>query len=155
MMQYSGSLFAVKDIKAATEFYQDLFGLEVLFDFGQCVSFAGGFALQQDFDWLTGIPANEMKNKENNCEIGFEGEDFGDFVKRLKARHDVVILHDVSEHSWGQRVIRFYDLDDHLIEVGETMKSVVERFLSQGKTIEEIALKMDVNTDAINQMLTV
>ncbi|RGD67575.1 hypothetical protein [Hungatella hathewayi] len=26
------------------------------------------------------------------------------------------------EHSWGQRGIRSYDLDGHIIEIGEDMK---------------------------------
>ncbi len=36
------------------------------------------------------------------------------------------------EHSWGQRVIRFYDLDGHLIEVGESMAMVIRRFFRGG-----------------------
>ena len=39
----------------------------------------------------------------------------------------------------GQRVIRFYDPDMHIIEVGESMLTVVKRFISQGLSIEETA----------------
>ena len=49
------------------------------------------------------------------------------------------------EHSWGQRVVRFYDLDGHMIEVGENMKMVVNRFLASGMTMEEVSAKMDVS----------
>ena len=51
---------------------------------------------------------------------------------------------EVIEHSWGQRVIRFYDLDEHLIEVGEDMQMVVKRFLASGMTMEEVSAKMDL-----------
>ena len=37
----------------------------------------------------------------------------------------------------GQRDIRIYDLDKHIIEIGESMITVIKRFLKQGLTIEE------------------
>lgn len=45
------------------------------------------------------------------------------------------------EHGWGQRVIRFYDPDGHIIEVGEDMKMVINRFLDSGMTMEEVSKK--------------
>lgn len=41
------------------------------------------------------------------------------------------------EYPWGQRVIRFYDPDMHIIEVGEPMENVVKRFIDQGLSVEE------------------
>ena len=35
---------------------------------------------------------------------------------------DINYVHPVKEHSWGQRVVRFYDPDCHIIEVGENYK---------------------------------
>ena len=56
------------------------------------------------------------------------------------------------EHSWGQRVVRFYDLDGHIIEVGEEMKMVVERFLASGMTMEEVSRRMDVSTEDLEKL---
>jgi hypothetical protein len=148
-----GCLFAVKDIKAARAFYEDLFGLTVTDDFGLNIAFDCGLSLQQDFDWLTGIPKSEIKDKENNCELYFEAEIFDEFVNRLKSKNNINFLHDVVEYPWGQRVIRFYDLDNHLIEVGESMKSVVENFLAQGMTIAEIAEKMGADESSVRRMI--
>ena len=148
-----GCLFAVKDIHAARAFYEGLFGLTVEDDFGINIAFDCGLSLQQDFDWLTGIPKDEMKEKENNCELFFEEKDFDSFVTRLKDRRDITLLHDVMEHPWGQRAIRFYDLDSHLIEVGEPIKSVVERFQASGMSIQDIAKKMDVTVDGVQKMM--
>lgn len=53
-------------------------------------------------------------------------------------------MHPVYEHRWGQRVVRFYDLDKHIIEVGENLKIVCKRFLDSELTIEETAKRMDV-----------
>jgi len=148
-----GCLFAVKDIKAARAFYEELFGLTVIDDFGLNIMFDCGLSLQQEFDWLTGIPKEEIKSKENNCEIYFESVAFDDFVSRLKSRGDINFLHDVIVYPWGQRVIRLYDLDEHLIEVGESMKAVVERFQENGMTIAEIAEKMGASEEAVYRML--
>lgn len=148
-----GCLFAVKDIKAARAFYEELFGIAVVDDFGRNIAFDCGLSLQQDFDWLTGIPKEQIKDRENNCELYFEAKNFDEFVRRLKSRNDAVLLHDVREHSWGQHVIRFYDLDNHLIEVGESLKAVIEKFQAQGMSTEEIAEKIDVTESDIQRIL--
>ena len=148
-----GCLLAVKDIHASRAFYETLFGLIIEDDFGRNITFDCGLSLQQDFDWLTGIPKSEMKQQENNCELFFEREDFDGFVSRLHQRNDVKLLHDVREYPWGQRVIRFYDLDDHLIEVGECMGSVVLKWQDAGMTLAEIAQRMDVTVQDVHRML--
>ena len=63
-----------------------------------------------------------IRDRSNNAEIVFEEQDFDGFLNKLKAYSDIEYLGEVIEHSWGQRVIRFYDLDEHLIEVGEDMQ---------------------------------
>ena len=146
-------LIAVKDVTAARRFYEDVFGLTVTEDFGRMVGFGCGLVLQQDFHWLTGVSQEEMKDQENNCELVFELGEFDGLVQTVKQRRDITLLHDVKTHPWGQRVIRFYDLDNHLIEVGESMKTVVRRFLLKGLDMEQIADKMDVTIRDVKNML--
>ena len=146
-------VLAVKDIKAARVFYEELLGLKVVDDFGLCVIFECGLALQQNFGWLTGLLDCEIKDMENNCEICFEELNFDRLVQKIKAYPGVRLLHDVLEQPWGQRVIRFYDLDNHLVELGEDMKYVIERFISQGMVAEDIAEKMDINAEVKHRML--
>ena len=55
-MKYSSTVIAVSDIAASRKFYEDLFGLELYQDYGINISFTCGLSLQQDFDWLTGVP---------------------------------------------------------------------------------------------------
>ena len=55
--------------------------------------------------------------------------------------------------SWGQRVIRFYDLDGHIVEVGEDMKMVLKRFLASGMTMEEISVKMDASVEDLTKLM--
>lgn len=127
-MKYTCVVISVANINAARRFYQDLFGLEVYQDYGKNIAFTCGLALQQDFDWLVNLPKEKIIKKSNNAEIVFEEQDFDGFLNKLKAYSNIEYLGEVIEHSWGQRVIRFYDPDGHVIEVGEDMKMVIQRF---------------------------
>lgn len=144
-MKYTCTVLAVADIDAARAFYEDLFDLKVYQNYGINVSFTCGLALQQEFDWLVNLPKERVLKKPNNVEVCFEEEDLDAFLKKLEAYPELERLGGVVEHSWGQRVVRFYDLDGHMIEVGENMKMVVNRFLASGMTMEEVSAKMDVS----------
>ena len=99
------------------------------------------------------LPKEKVLKKSNNAEIVFEEQDFDGFLRRLKEYPDIEYLGEVIEHSWGQRVIRFYDLDGHIIEVGEDMKMVIKRFLASGMTMEEISVKMDASAEDLTKLL--
>ena len=152
-MKHVCMLISVADINAARKFYEDLFGLEVFQDYGRNIAFTCGLALQQDFDWLVDLPKEKVLKKSNNAEIVFEEQDFDGFLNKLKEYPDIEYLGEVIEHSWGQRVIRFYDLDGHIIEVGEDMKMVIQRFLDTGMAMEEISVKMDVSIEDLTKLL--
>ncbi len=99
------------------------------------------------------LPKEKVLKKSNNAEIVFEEQDFDGFLHRLKEYPDIEYLGEVIEHSWGQRVIRFYDLDGHIIEVGEDMKMVIKRFLASGMTMEKISVKMDASVENLTKLL--
>lgn len=152
-MKYTCALLSVADITAARKFYEDLFGLELFQDYGRNISFTCGLALQQDFDWLVHLPKERIGKKSNNMEICFEEPDFDGFLEKLKKYPDLEFLGDVVEHDWGQRVVRFYDLDGHIIEVGEDMKMVIRRFLNSGMTMEETSVKMGASVEDLTKLL--
>lgn len=152
-MKHVCMLISVVDINTARKFYEDLFGLEVFQDYGRNIAFTCGLALQQDFYWLVNLPKEKILKKSNNAEIVFEEQNFDGFLNKLKEYPDIEYLGEVIEHSWGQRVIRFYDLDGHIIEVGEDMKMVIKRFLSSGMTMEEISVKMDASVEDLTKLL--
>ena len=152
-MKYTCVVISVANINAARRFYQDLFGLEVYQDYGKNIAFTCGLALQQDFDWLVNLPKEKIIKKSNNAEIVFVEQDFDGFLNKLKAYSNIEYLGEVIEHSWGQRVIRFYDPDGHVIEVGEDMKMVIQRFLNAGMTMEEVSVKMDASVEDLEKLL--
>lgn len=63
------------------------------------------------------------------------------------------LVHPVYEHRWGQRVVRMYDPDHHIIEVGENIASVCQRFLESGMTKEQVAIRMDVSLAYVENCL--
>lgn len=152
-MKYEGVCIAVKDINLSKEFYQELFGLEVYQDYGINISF-GGLSLQQDFDWLIGVPKESILEKAHNMELYFEEADFDGFIAKLEKRCDIQYIGDgVKEAEWGQRSVRFYDLDGHIIEVGENMQMVVKRFLDSGMSMKETSKRMNVSISDLETLL--
>ncbi len=147
-MRYESTLLSVKDIKKSIKFYDEVFGLKVETDFGANVTLTGGhIALQTDDTWR-GFINKEVTYGSNASEIYFEEDDFDSFIEKLSLM-DIEYVHPVKEHSWGQRVVRIYDPDRHIIEIGENMVSVVKKFLASGMSAEETAVRMDVPIEYI------
>lgn len=153
-MKYEGVCIAVKDIKLARAFYEQIFGLEVFQDYGMNVSFSCGISLQQEFDWLLDIPKQNIIQEPHNMELYFEEDDFDTFLQTLKQYPNIKYLgNGVKVQTWGQRTIRFYDLDGHIIEVGENLKMVIKRFLDSQMTIEEISKRMDITVSDLEKLV--
>jgi catechol 2,3-dioxygenase-like lactoylglutathione lyase family enzyme len=151
-MKYQGVLIAVSDLEKSKEFYDRVCGSQVILDFGANVTLTGGFSLQTLKTW------QEFTGKKacfggNDAELYFEEDDFDAFIAKLAAFDDIDYVHPLMEHSWGQRVVRFYDPDHHIIEVGENIVAVVKRFLNSGLTEEETARRMDVPVDYVRTCL--
>ncbi|WP_137662615.1 VOC family protein [Enterococcus hulanensis] len=154
-MNYQGTLIAVKDIEQAKVFYQSVLELDVMVDAGEHVQLTEGIFLQTVDSWADFIHKKETEVVlENNAiELYFETKDMDAFIERLAARKDIEYLHPLLEHSWGQRAIRFYDLDKHIIEVAESIAMVVKRFIDSGMTIEEVAERTGVEPPYIKDIL--
>lgn len=154
-MNFKGSLIAVQDIEKSKEFYQVVLGLEVMADLGVHVQLTGGMFLQTVDTWVEFIhkKEDEIILENNACELYFEVDDMDEFIKLLDNRSDIDYLHPVVEHSWGQRAVRFYDLDKHIIEVAENIVMVVKRFIDSGMTIEETAERTGVEPQYIKNIL--
>lgn len=139
MVQYRMPVLAVRDIEISKQFYHDLFDQEVALDLGANVTLSGGFALQQDFDELADIPKSTILHQSNNMELYFETEDFDAFLEKLHDFLDIELVHPPKMHEWHQRVVRLYDPDWHIVEVGESMEVVAQRLLREGYDVAQIA----------------
>lgn len=120
-MRLKNVLIVTEDIERSKKFYKDLFGLEVILDNDGNVILTEGLVLQDKNIWKSFI-GTEVVFKNNASELYFEERDIEEFVQKLD-EYDmpVVYVNRLMEHSWGQKVVRFYDLDGNLIEVGTPM----------------------------------
>lgn len=151
-MKYSGTLIAVRDMETAKRFYRDLFGLKPIADFGANVSLEGGIYLQTLESWKDFIAGQPVTLGANDAELYFETNDLDAFLNLIE-KMEIQYVHPPLTHSWGQRCVRIYDPDEHILEIAEEIGSVVQRFLRQGLTPEETALRMDVPLDFIKHCL--
>ena len=87
------------------------------------------------------IHTNTVRRKSNNAELYFEEKDFDKFLEYLKEFPEIKYVHPVEEAPWGQRIVRFYDPDFHIIEVGEPMDAVIKRLFESGMTVEQVSEK--------------
>ena len=151
-MKYQGMLIAVSDLEKSKEFYARVCGSQVIVDFGANVTLTGGFSLQTLETWQ-GFIGKETRFGGNDAELYFEEDDMDAFAAKLAALDDIHYVHPLKEHAWGQRVIRLFDPDRHIIEIGEAMTAVVGRFLHSGLSKEETARRMDVPLEYVEACL--
>ena len=117
-MKLKNTLIVVKDIEKAKQFYYDLFGLEMIQDNDGNMILTDGLVLQEERYWKEFLK-REIISQSNSCELYFEEADIEGFVEKLRRLYpDIQFVNRLMMHSWGQRVVRFYDLDGNLIEVG-------------------------------------
>lgn len=146
-------LLSVKDIDESVKFYKKVLGLRVVTDFGANKTLTGGLALQTEETWQEFIGNDkQIKYRNNDAEFYFEIDDLDAFVERLQ-QLDVKYVHPLKEHGWGQRVVRIYDPDGHILEIGETLNAVAHRFFLSGMSTEQIAERMGVPTAYVTRLL--
>ena len=142
-MKFTSTLIAVANMEKSKQFYHDVLGMNVVADFGANVTLDGGLVLQTMDTWKAFIRTDKVVLPNNAGELYFEEENMDAFCEHLK-QFDIRYVHSLFEHRWGQRVVRFYDPDRHIIEVGEKIDAVILRFVEQGLSPEETAIRMDI-----------
>lgn len=140
-MKLKNILIVVDDIERSKKFYKELFGLDIVVDFDGNVILTEGLVLQDRKIWERFVE-KEVSYGHHDAELYFEENQMDAFIERLeKSDFDIQYVNPLMEHDWGQRVVRLYDPDMHVIEVGETLEYVARRCLAQGMSVEETASK--------------
>lgn len=120
-MRLKNILIVVHDIEYSKAFYKDLFGLDVVTDFGENVILTEGLVLQEQKIWENFIEKHVVSGG-NDTALYFEENDLDQFIEKLESsNYPAEYLNPCMEHEWGQRFIRIYDPDKHVIEIGESM----------------------------------
>ena len=116
-MKLRNILIVVKDVGKSKQFYHDLFGLCVILDGDGNVILTEGLVLQDEQVWKEFL-GKEIIPENNACELYFEEKDIDAFAEKMEKLYpEIQYVNRLMEYSWGQKVVRFYDLDGNLIEV--------------------------------------
>ncbi len=149
----------VKDIEISKKFYTDLLGLTVVMDFGGTnITFKEGFAIWQIAPGNiipTTLGTENIINPDaaSRFEQCFETDDIDVIYKKLKD-NGVGFLHEINTEIWGQRTIRFYDPDGHLIEIGEEMSIFLNRiYEEEGKDLEATSKRTFVPVETLKHFV--
>lgn len=120
-MKLKNILIVVKDIERSKKFYHDLFGLNTILDSEGNMILTEGLVLQDEEIWKKFL-GKDVIPESNSCELYFEETDIEGFIEKLEKLYpSIQYVNRLMVHSWGQKVVRFYDLDGNLIEVGTPM----------------------------------
>ncbi len=152
VVKYICSLLTVIDIQKSKKFYEDVLNQEVDLDLGENISFKGGFALHDRKHFKSLINKDEISGPQNSVELYFESDDLDTIQNKLETIN-ASFLHKIREQPWGQRVMRFYDPDNYIIEVGEPMDAVIIRYFKKGMQPEEISKRTSMPLEIVEMIL--
>ena len=152
-MEFQGTMLVVKNMEKTKEFYTSLLGLTVVGDMGVNVAFSGGIAAQTEDSWMqfTGTERSRFQYGGHDMELYFEETNFDGFVAKAKAAGVEIVSE--TAMPYGQKVLRIYDPDKHIVEVGEDMGVMVRRMHSEGLTKEQISEKTFMPPEAIDHFM--
>lgn len=120
-MKLRNVLIVVKDMERSKRYYHELFGLEQMLDNNGNIILTEGLVLQDERIWKEFL-GKELIPFNNTCELYFEESNMEAFVEKLEKLYpETKYVNRLMTHSWGQKVVRFYDPEGNLIEVGTPM----------------------------------
>ena len=120
-MRLKNILIVVNDLEKSKKFYKELFGLSVVLEQDGNVILTEGLVLQDAKIWKE-VLEKDITWKNHSTELYFEERDMEGFLEKLQNYPESIeYVSPLIEYSWGKKVIRFYDLDGNLIEVGSAV----------------------------------
>ena len=152
-MSFVSSIIVVENIARSRMLYETILHLKVSADFGiYNVGFEGGLSLygKAFFQELIGSQVN--LDKHNNVVLYFEVDELEELAEEI-TQHGFEFIHGIKEQPWKQRNFRFYDYDQHILEIAEKMDVVIFRLQQTGNSIEEIAKLTGYSADQVVQEL--
>ena len=120
MLKFKCPLLAVTNMDQSIKFYEEVIGDRVAMNFGENVTFEGGFSLQEMKRWQSMIHTDDVHLKNNAAELYFEEDDFDGFLKYLLVFPELQYVLGIHE---------------------EEMDVVIKRMLKSGMTVEQVSEK--------------
>lgn len=153
-MRLHSPVLVTSDLERLRRFYTETLGLGVRDDFGACVVLSCGLSL-----WQPGpghpVQPQISAGAGHGFELCFEADSVAEFerVSSAMTTSGARLLHPVREEAWGQRTLRVFDPDGHLLEWGESIPCFVRRLHGSGLDVAAVARRTGVAIDAVERML--
>jgi catechol 2,3-dioxygenase-like lactoylglutathione lyase family enzyme len=122
---FVNTIVFVKNIEVSKYFYSNILNMKILQDFGTIVFYENHLVLHIADSILKTIYKKRKfsafrKQGKNNVLLYFETDKLDEFYNEIA--NNVKIIHGIEKQIWGQKVFRFYDPDNHMIEFGEPFR---------------------------------
>lgn len=153
-VQFKNIVLFVLDIETSRKFYEELLEQKIQHDFGSNVSYHGGLSLWQLSEkhiLFEQLISKQAVQRNNRVEVYFEVDDIKMFYTKLEVA-DARFLHRLHIEQWQQMTIRIFDPDNHLIEIGESMKAMIQRLKKEGHNIEIISKLTNLSEDFVQSL---
>lgn len=151
-MLYHSTVIFVQDIEKSKDFYTKQLGFLIEHDFGKNVILNSGLTIWEIQPEHTISRKLKTKNDSNRFELCFEHEDIEKICNDLE-KAGTNFLHKIHEEPWGQRTVRFYDPDNHLIEIGEPLEVFANNLSKRGLTENQISKKTGIPIGTLHSLL--
>ena len=133
---FVNTIVFVSDLQKSKLFYAEVLKIKVKKELENIVFFENQLVLHSAAEILNTVFNEDGLNGDlvqgrKNILLYFESDNL---IKLFNDLQDKVrIIHNIKEQKWGQKVFRFYDPDDHIVEFGEPypwqlIKQYVEEF---------------------------
>ncbi len=153
-MKLHSIVLFVKDIEKSKEFYTKILNHSIVHDFGNNVILSGGISIWQIQQSHIISQKLETVSNSNRFELYFEAESIDEISLKLE-QNSVTLLHPIQTEPWGQRTIRFFDPDSHLIEIGEPLEVFVMNMSKQGLSPEQISTQSGIPIETVKNLLSI
>ncbi len=153
-IKFHSTVIITDDFDKMKAFYQEILQQEIEIDFGNCIGFKNGISLwklTEEYPIAKKLGQTYNASGNKNLEICFETDDYEKVAENLK-HQSINYLHETTEESWGQRTMRFFDPENNLIEIGETIPCFVKRFKNKGMTDKEVSERTSVPLEIVKKI---
>jgi len=119
-IRFRNAIALVRDIKISKTFFADTLGIPIVQDTESYVLFEGHFAIHSAELFYEYIekPYDGEKMGRDNLDLYFTTSNLAAMQEKL-TRAGVTFIHGIRKCAWGESVLRIYDPDGHIVEIGD------------------------------------
>ena len=118
-IRFRNVILLTNNIEKSKIFYSNIIGLQIEQDSKTFVLFEGNFAIHKADLFYEYIDKQYHGEKmgQDNLDLYFTTSDLLSTQEKLKAA-GIPFIHEIRKLAWGESVIRIYDPDGHIVEIG-------------------------------------